>query len=330
MEFGMQKSLLGVALAGTLAWCSPAQAASVLNLITYGAPATGAVNAIHDLDLEYLKTDLNSNGKLDVGDVIAGYMNFGSISKPVNIGLGTISGGGNDQLTAYFQVKIQDKVALGGGLFQFTFGADSALTTLGGQPLPSGAMVVIYTAGPGVGVGSATASNIGNSTTIAQADAGVISGKRFITLGFSNPAAASHMVGSTLTSLNGEGWTGSGIETFVFNGVNSGTALGSVEIGVSRLNDIEALANNVVLVPQPLDSATAALLGGTTSQKVQFIGSSTLLGTFNTTGQFAADSQSNFTFAAAVPVPMAVWMGLPLLVGMGGVAALRRRPAKLA
>lgn len=323
------KMLLGVAVAGALAMSPAAHAAAVLNLITYGPPATGSVNAIHDLDLEYLKTDINSNGKLDVGDVIAGYINFGSISKPVNIGLGTLSGGANDQLTAYFQVKVQDKFSLGGGQFQFTFAPDAALTTLGGQALPAGTMIVVYTAGSGVGSGSATASNIGNSTTIAQADAGTITGKRFLSIGFASPASASHMVGSVLTSSNGEGWTGVGVDNFSFGGVSSGTALGSVELGLTRLSDINAIANNVGLVPQPLDAVTAGLLGGTTSQKVQFIGSSTLLGTFNTTGQFAADSQSNITFAAAVPIPTAALMGLPLLAAMGGVAALRRRPNKL-
>jgi hypothetical protein len=62
-------------------------------------------------------------GQIDVGDSIRGMFNFNTL----NSGAANVGGlTGNNEWTGVFQVQALTKVALGGGLYSFTFGADPA------------------------------------------------------------------------------------------------------------------------------------------------------------------------------------------------------------
>jgi len=310
------------ALVAALTWGAGAQGATVANLLTPGITPAGQVNTIHDVTLEYLQTDLNSNGLLDVGDVIAGYINFGQILVPAQVGLGIPSGAlNNDELTGMFQIKVTGKTAVTGG-FSFTFGPDPNFM---GQGAGGGAMAALYSQGPGLGNGPAN-SNLTTTITRAGAQSESTDGALFWLLGFKNPSAASHLVGSNVVSNDGEGWTAIGGDAINLLSVSPGTQVGKANFTVNVLPSA-GIGNSLNLKPQTLDPITLLLLGGSAGQTAQIVGSSTISGTRNLTGQFAADATTDITIllAPTVPLPSAFWGGLVLLSGVGLMEWKRRR-----
>ena len=94
-----------------------ADAASVSSLIVPGA------NFASDENREYLIDRVNTGvkGQIDVGDSLRGTLNMNTLnSSGANLGGLTP----NNEWTAVFQALVTSKAALGGGVFQFTFGPD--------------------------------------------------------------------------------------------------------------------------------------------------------------------------------------------------------------
>lgn len=129
-----------------------AQAASVLSLIQAGS------NQASDEDREYLidrtyttagAPGFGVKGQLDVGDSLRGSININTLNSAA-ANLGGITA--NDELTAVFQTLVTGKVALGGGIFAYTFGPDPAFAAdlSGGIGAPigfvpgAGAMAVLF------------------------------------------------------------------------------------------------------------------------------------------------------------------------------------------
>ena len=85
-----------------------AQAASFLDMVQFGE------NNVSDDAAQYLLRDGNSNGLLDEGDVIRGYVNFHALNS-TGANLGGLTG--NNEFTGIFQLKVTGKAANGDGSF---------------------------------------------------------------------------------------------------------------------------------------------------------------------------------------------------------------------
>ena len=115
----MFAAILAVASIATLTLSVPsAEAASVSSLIVQG------FNFASDENREYLIDRVGATkGQVDVGDSVRGTFNMNTLnSSGANLGGETP----NNEWTGVFQLLVQQKVALPGGLFQFTLGPDPA------------------------------------------------------------------------------------------------------------------------------------------------------------------------------------------------------------
>lgn len=70
--------------------------------------------------------DRNSNGTLDVGDSLRGIFSIDNITGSGGTQVQIGGSSGFDELTGLFQVVVTSKTAVGGGLYNYTFGYDSA------------------------------------------------------------------------------------------------------------------------------------------------------------------------------------------------------------
>jgi len=308
-------ALLGVAVASSLAISSVGKAASVdfTTLISYGPDGVGTLNSLTDANGENLIKGAGNTGGgiIEVGDYLTGVFDYNRISPGLSGYPGTQIGSGTaySELTGIFLLQVTSKTAAGGGTFNFTFGADSAkfasLYGLGG--LSAGTMIRLF-------------DDVNPNFTLSGTNAGSIAsatdGVQFMDVGFTG-------VGGTAAA--GEGWLVLG-GSDNFGALASqpySTTLGTANFAVDRTSNAGA-GGGLVLIKQTTTLTTA--FGGS----AEFVGSSTIKGSAGTGIAWTGASQTNLDFIAAVPVPTAAWMGLPLLGVMGGIAALRRRSAKLA
>ncbi|MEI8195298.1 MAG: hypothetical protein WCI73_05255, partial [Phycisphaerae bacterium] len=129
-----------------------ARAASVdlTTLIDYGALPNGTFNSLTDADGENLLKGTGNTqvGILETGDFLYGVFDYNRISNTthaspgVAIGLGTAY----SELTGVSLIQITSKTSAGGGLFNFTFGANSAkmASVFGLSGLANGTMVRLF------------------------------------------------------------------------------------------------------------------------------------------------------------------------------------------
>lgn len=327
MEFG--KTKLGLlAFAGAFAMGSVANAASITSLTEFSGDVGGGVgtfNSASDDDIERLIVDLNKDGLLDVGDVVEGYLNMNNLNG-TNIGGGTA----NSEWSAMFRIEVTGKLEVGGpgsGVFQMTFGptstwaeADAFLGTTGNT---KNAMVLFWEdSTPDIDLTS-TAGVDATPTTATN-------GAEFWALGFTDPAAASHVSGGSIVSTNGEGWVSDpGSDDFSLGlAVSVGSEIGASNFGVNRVST-DGIAGGWLLEEQDLGPITSLLLGGSSTDSVEFIGSSSVRGVIGSKAEgstFGATSNTDFAFKAiATPLPAAALPGLAMLGGMGVFASRRRK-----
>ena len=118
----LSAAILAVACIVSVSAAIRAEAASVSSLIVPG------FNFASDEDREYLIDRVNTGikGQIDVGDSLRGTFNMNTLnSSGANLGGLTP----NNEWTGVFQALVTGKVAIGGGLFQFTFAPDPAFAT---------------------------------------------------------------------------------------------------------------------------------------------------------------------------------------------------------
>lgn len=314
MGLGMKELLFGVAAASSLALSGVASAASVdfTGLIAYGPSATGTVNSLTDADGENLLKGAGNTqaGIIEAGDMIYGVFDYNRItnashvSPGAGIGLGTVY----SELTGISLIQVLSKTSAGGGLFNFTFGANTAQMELqfGLSGLTTGTMVRLFDdLNPNFTLGGSIASSI------ASAKDGTV----LLDAGFTG-------VGGIADP--GQGW-------IVLNGSDDFGSLAnrstSVTLGTSNfaidVTSTVGFIGGLNLLQQTTPLTTA--FGGSAA----FVGSSTIKGTLGSNIVWGANSQTNIDFVAAVPVSTAAWMGFPLLFVMGGCALLRRRNVQL-
>lgn len=122
-----RKNLLaGVVTAGFIFSGGAAQAADLQGLIN----TLGSIDfRLEDDSIELHAVDVNGNGLLDVGDTLFGIAEFtefqsndGTVQAPLN-------GITNTHISAIFEAEVTSKVAVGGGLFDFSFGPSGNLNT---------------------------------------------------------------------------------------------------------------------------------------------------------------------------------------------------------
>lgn len=305
-------ALLGVAVASSLAMSTVSQAASVdfTSLVQFGPSGIGAKNSLTDSNGEDLiKGAGNSQaGIIEVGDYLTGVFDYGRIGNQTQGFPGPFIGKGTaySELTGVFMLKVIGKTATGAGTFNLSFGSDAAAfaAQYGLASVNSGTMIRLF---------DDVNPDYTQSGSVAASIASATNGVQFLDAGFT---------GAGGTAAAGEGWLVlNGSDNFgalVFN--NDSLTLGTANFGLSR-------------------TSTAGFGGGLVLEKqvsvpfgfnAEFLGSSTIKGSLDSASVWTGISQTNITFVAAVPVPTAAWMGLPLLGVMGGIAALRRRSAKLA
>ena len=293
-------------------WCvaaiaAPAHAASVGSLM-YTDGAT--LNLASDNDAQRLQVDLNQNGLLDPGDVMRGVIDINTLnSTPANLG-GTT---GNNEWTALFEIVCIGKVQTGPATWSFRFapsmGFPGWLAALDpfAPPAPAGTMVRFYedstpdadfTMSLAVAYDTAGPSFVGGPVPTASV---------FWDLGFQG--------------VLGEGWVGAGSDAIAMAPIiNPGTVVGNSNFALSLL----ANPSGYGVVPQPMDVATAAILGLPPGTPADLIGSSAVRGALQSTAGagFHLDSDANLTFLA-VPLPAAVYPGMVML-GLLGIGSYRR------
>ena len=107
---------------------------------------TGGITGLDWKNFENLATDVDSNGKLDVGDTLRGVWQLQNTSTGLN---GSVledflegNGAGNPEVTAVFEVEVLKKSAADFGLFNYVFGPTSSFAT--DLSLPTGSMIAFY------------------------------------------------------------------------------------------------------------------------------------------------------------------------------------------
>lgn len=137
----LRETALATAAAGALVLgmgVGTANAASITDLL-YSA------TQFEDDSFESQSEDLNNNNLLDVGDTLRGILKIQTLVDLSGGGGPNIdiqdAGTGNNELAAVFEAQVLTKTAIGGGLFNFTFGANTDFGTEFGV---AGAMVVFY------------------------------------------------------------------------------------------------------------------------------------------------------------------------------------------
>lgn len=321
MGFGMKKMLLGVAVGGVLAMGGVANAAptDLTTLIAYGPLPAGASNNLTDQNGEGLIKGVgNTNaGVIQQGDFIYGVFDYNRIYNNNHAYPGEGMGGnsGYTELTGVFLIEVITKTPAAGGTFNFTFGANAAkmASTFGITVANLGTMVRLFD-DPSLNF------TLGVSSTIAQSINSAKDGTQLVDVGFT---------GAGGNAALGEGWAvvgGSDNFASLMTLPIAYTAFGTSNFALDRTNTT-GFVGGLNLVKQ--DNTVTQSFGG----KAEFVGSSTIKGVLDPTGSpitvWGGSSQTNISFIAAVPVPTAAFMGLPLLALMGGVAALRRRTARL-
>lgn len=307
-------ALLGVAVASSLAISSVGMAASVdfTSLIAYGPDGVGTLNSLTDANGENLikGTGNTAAGILEVGDYLTGVFDYNRIGNLVIGYPGTQIGSGTaySELTGIFLLQVTSKTAAVGGGFNMTFGADSVkfASLYGLAGVNAGTMIRLFDDDtPDFTLSGTNAGSIASATD----------GLQFVDAGFTG-------VGGTAAA--GEGWLvlGGNDNFGALAGQPYSTTLGTANFALDRTSTA-GLGGGMVLVKQTTNLTTA--FGGS----AEFVGSSTIKGSAGTGYAWVGASQTNLDFVAAVPVPTAAWMGLPLLGVMGGIAALRRRSAQL-
>jgi hypothetical protein len=314
----------GVLGAGALAMSAAtvtAQAADVNDFIRNGA------NAGSDENREYLIDNVATiPGQIDIGDSIRGMVSINTINDvSANIGGAT----GNDELTGVFQQIVTNKVNLGGGIVQFTFGPDPAFEAVHG----AGAIIALYTdpsnnvagdftdaGAPSAGPDDGTAAR-----TVPPSSADVSSGL-YVTEEAFIATATDGALWAVLgfAGLAGEGFSGLStggdniLTAFTFT---SGTSFVSNNLGLNLLSIGAGWDPNI-----SINRTTPSPFGGV----VDFAVSGETRGVFDLDTAFEASSNLNFSFnATVVPEPTAVvLMGLGLVgVGLASARGRRRREA---
>ncbi|MEI8195948.1 MAG: hypothetical protein WCI73_08580 [Phycisphaerae bacterium] len=320
MGFGMNKMLLGVAVAGALAMSSVANAAATLDwtsLVAAGPLPTGVTNTTKDADGDSLVKGINPStglpnttaGILEVGDYIKGVYDYIRVANSGVAGFpGTTIGAGTaySELTGVSLIKVLTKVPGSTlGTFNFTFGPDTAkFATEFGFAVPAGTISRVF---------DDFSQNFSLSGTIATSVASATNGAIAGNFGFT---------GAGGTAVAGEGWQVlGGTDNFsLLPGVDTSFTLGTANFALNR-TDSAGFVGSLLLVKQP-----TALFGGT----AEFLGSSTIQGSLGASTPWQGISQTNLQFVAAVPVPTAAWMGLSSLALMGvGYAGRKLRKTAL-
>ena len=312
-----------------------AQAASISDLIRAGEGNAGE-NTLVDDNREYLIDNVqldNVVGQIDVGDSLRGHAIWTKLNGSP-LGNQTL----NNEFTSVFQVMVTDKVEVRPGEYRFTYGPDPSFSEAAALGLDGSAMMIFYedaspdaaldyddpTAPLGVNL-----PDDGTTFTPGSEDVGsghyaheeafiqtAADGEYFWALGFTGAE-----VDGVATAAEGEGWISDDAHTdnmFDFFDVDSGNDLASSNFSLNRTLTDGRVGTGENLTLRDRESFVDS------SFSVEFNGSSTMEGVRNELTAFEASSQSTLTFAA-IPLPPAIWMGIVMLSGLGGIRYLNQR-----
>jgi hypothetical protein len=305
-----------------------------------------AYNSAHDNNAEILlnsKGSVDTDGFLNVGDVIIGAINFNQLnSSTANLGGLT----GNSQWSGVFALEVKDlRNVSGAGTYaekaDIIFGAWSGLDAFlnnssTGLDIDSSTSGIQNPDGPSVASGTIgrlwenSTSTVDFETALGggwkQNLATAATGSFYWDLGFASPSDASHWdtTTSSIVSDNGEGWVVLQGQTYLkyLQNQNDGTTFTKSNFGMSLLQQ----GTSAYGIQAINDWTDGGLIGATVGDTVDVIGSSTVKGALNNVGNagFWAKSSTDMNFYAT-PLPAAVLPGLLLLLGLSAVQYRRRR-----
>ena len=334
---GNKTILTAAALAATFAFANVAQAKSITQAFKeLGVDPTGTHTAVANnggLDeyREYQAIDSNSNGFLDVGDVIRGAFNISQIesthhgSTNVNnlVGAdfnsnGVVDGLETNEWTGIFATKVISRTKVSDGtdgnpgtaddLYNYVFGPDPLFTEAGAADAGK-AMIVMYEdtdLDVDLNLGGDSGSAEAAIATAGDDAAGNGSGSVFWSLGFTG--ADTDGDGSA-DPTGGEFWgTIAGAPApqglGLFLGVAAGTTLGEFNFTLNRVSTAGTAGSWVL---NPLPEGTEFRGGGDVA------GTSTIETPFPVSGRGVKLEFST----QAVPLPAAAWPGMALMGALG-------------
>lgn len=282
----MMKKMFGIAVGAGLALAvsSGAQAASVASQFFYGQ------NLISDNSAEYLINNAGGATTLDIGDVLKGVFDIGTV-EPVGSPLSSrpIGSAGVNELTGTFEAMVVAKAG-GPGAWSFVFAPTAAFMGAYGP----GAMVALY---------EDTTPDYNREGTIAAGLASATDGALWMILGMTG-SGAEYWVANTFT----DDVTVAGAIPLPFNGGTFNVALG-----------ILANASGLTFTQVPAFNPLTATVG-----LVDIAGSGSILGKGGSGTSFDVFDNVDFT-ANVVPEPTSMLLLGTGLLGAGLVGRRRKK-----
>jgi MYXO-CTERM domain-containing protein len=323
MSFSNSKvtvAFVAVALGVALAAAAPVATAGTVTGTLAGAGAftgTSPGASVHGDDdaREYLLTDVNDDGKLDVGDVLRGMFQLtqAQVTPPSSLTNTVDFGGnsGNNEWTGLFQIKITGKSGNATDGYTFTFGPDAGFSEAGALGLAGKAMVLLYEDSGVDYTQNTTALLTSTEDLIGTAK----NGSLFWTLGYTGALNSD----GEAAAASGEGWstTAGASDNPALPISNSSNTLASFNLGLNRVSS-QGTGGGWVM-----DLLADASLG---FSDVEFLGAGTVQpkGNLVTPFEIIGDKVSLDFQPVSVPTPTAVLAGFALL-GLMGLGRVRRR-----
>jgi len=265
-----------------------------------------------DDSAETIYIDQNGDGKLDVGDTLRGILRIQKLtnnSNPAQNNALSIAPAAGVELTGIFEAQVTGKTSVGGGLFNFTFGATSNFATSVGlnASYDGKAMVALWADDtPDWQFAGATCTTTGPG---GDCEANAKNGELFMVTGIT----------SAVGNQNAGFWYANGAPDLVsfFTALGTEVAAGQFNYGLNVLYDATGKLIYGGIGCSPLNALAGFCALG---QVTDVGGSGQLLGSQGTGTPYLATDDTDFR-AKYVPEP-----GVLALMGAGlfGLGAFRR------